>query len=113
MTFTRLLVANRAEIAVRIIRAAGEAKIPSVAVYAEDDAACLHVAMADEAYRLPGIGAGAYLSVDAIVNAARKTGSDAVHPGYGFLSEVPEFAEACAVAGITFVGPSPQNLRDF
>ena len=113
MTFTRLLVANRAEIAVRIIRAAGEAKIPTVAVYPEDDAACLHVAMADQAYRLPGSGAGAYLCIEAIVDAARKTGCDAVHPGYGFLSEAAEFAEACALEGITFVGPTADNLRAF
>jgi acetyl/propionyl-CoA carboxylase alpha subunit/acetyl-CoA carboxylase carboxyltransferase component len=113
MTFTRLLVANRAEIAVRIIRAAAEAKIPSVAVYAEDDAACMHVAMANAAYRLPGIGARAYLSIDDVIAAARETRCDAVHPGYGFLSEVPEFAEACAAAGITFVGPTVRNLRDF
>src|SRR5262245_4790986 len=113
MTFSRLLVANRAEIAVRIIRAAGEAGIPTVAVYPEDDAGSLHVAIADEACRLPGVGAAAYLSIEAMVPADVAPGCDAVHPGYGFLSDVPEFAEACAAADLTFVGPTVDNLRDF
>jgi acetyl/propionyl-CoA carboxylase alpha subunit len=113
MTFSRLLVANRAEIAVRIIRSAREAGIATVALYPADDAECMHVPLADQAHRLPGIGAAAYLSIEDVVDAALQTGCDAVHPGYGFLSEVPEFAEACAEAGVIFVGPTVENLRDF
>jgi acetyl/propionyl-CoA carboxylase alpha subunit/acetyl-CoA carboxylase carboxyltransferase component len=113
MSFSRLLVANRGEIAVRIIRAAGEAGIVSVAVYPADDAASQHVALANEAFLLSGAGPAAYLSIEDVIAAAIATGCDAVHPGYGFLSEVPEFAEACEAAGITFVGPTVQNLRDF
>lgn len=113
MTISRLLVANRAEIAVRIIRAADEAGIQTVAVHPQDDAACLHVTVADQAHQLPGTGAAAYLSIEAMIEAALDTGCDAVHPGYGFLSEVPEFAAACVAAGLTFVGPTVENLRDF
>lgn len=113
MSFTRLLVANRGEIAVRIIRAAGEAGIASVSVYPADDSQSQHVALADEALLLPGAGPAAYLSIDDVVAAAITAGCDAVHPGYGFLSEVPEFAEACSAAGLTFVGPTVDNLREF
>ena len=113
MSFTRVLIANRGEIAVRIARAAAEAGIGSVAVHAADDAASPHVAAADRAVALTGTGARAYLDVAAIVAAARAEGCDALHPGYGFLSENPALARACAEAGIVFVGPSPEHLATF
>jgi acetyl/propionyl-CoA carboxylase alpha subunit/acetyl-CoA carboxylase carboxyltransferase component len=109
----RLLVANRGEIAVRILDTAAVLGIPTVAVHPDDDAGCLHVARADEAVRLPGTGAAAYLDVAEVVGAAVKTGCDALHPGYGFLSENPTLAEACAEHEITFVGPSADALRLF
>ncbi|MGK2740001.1 carboxyl transferase domain-containing protein [Tepidicaulis sp. LMO-SS28] len=108
-----LLIANRGEIAVRIARAAAEMGIHSVAVYAEDDAEALHVRVADEAVPLSGQGAAAYLDIKQIVAEAKQTGCDAIHPGYGFLSENAAFAEACAKEGIIFVGPSPEALRLF
>src|SRR6478735_7028194 len=101
----RLLVANRGEIAVRILRAAAELGIETVAVFSEDDAASLHIHRADQAYPLRGTGAAAYLDGAQIVAAARERGCDAIHPGYGFLSENAGFAQSCADAGITFVGP--------
>ncbi|MCU4186816.1 ATP-grasp domain-containing protein [Acidiferrimicrobium sp. IK] len=110
---SRLLVANRAEIAVRIMRSAALAGIRTVAVAPEDDAACAHVARADTAVRLPGSGPAAYLDVEAVVGAALETGCDALHPGYGFLAEQPALAAACADAGVTFVGPSPEALALF
>ncbi|MBN3814007.1 hypothetical protein G3N97_33600, partial [Paraburkholderia sp. Ac-20347] len=102
-----LLIANRGEIAVRIARAAAEANLRSVAVYAEDDAQSLHVRRADLAVPLAGRGTAAYLDIAQLVEAARANGCDAVHPGYGFLSDSAEFARACAAAGLRFVGPSP------
>ena len=113
MKIERLLVANRGEIAIRVMRAAAELGIESVAVYAEDDARSLHVRKADEGRPLVGSGAAAYLDVDQLVSEARKAGCDAVHPGYGFLSEQAPFARACATAGITFVGPTPETLALF
>ncbi|GAA0263985.1 acetyl-CoA carboxylase family protein [Cryptosporangium japonicum] len=109
----RLLIANRAEIAVRICATAAALGVETVAVHPDDDANCAHVARADRAVRLPKAGAAAYLDVDAIVDAAVRTGCDALHPGYGFLSESPALARACAAAGITFVGPSPESLELF
>ncbi|MBM7367728.1 acetyl-CoA carboxylase family protein [Gordonia hydrophobica] len=109
----KLLIANRGEIALRIIRTARETGVATVAVYAPDDADTPHVAAADEAVALTGTGAAAYLDIDAVLIAARDTGADTVHPGYGFLAENAEFAEACAAAGVTFVGPSPSVLRQF
>lgn len=109
----RLLVANRGEIAIRILRAADEAGMAAVAVYAEDDADSLHARAAPTAHQLTGTGPAAYLDVDGIVAAAKATGCDAVHPGYGFLSEDPTLAERCAEAGIRFVGPRPEVLRLF
>ena len=106
-----LLVANRAEIAVRIMDTAAASGIRTVAVHPDDDAGCAHVAHADEAVRLPGAGAAAYLDVDEVVAAAVRTGCDTLHPGYGFLSENPALARACAAHGITFVGPSPEALE--
>jgi acetyl-CoA carboxylase biotin carboxylase subunit len=102
----QVLIANRGEIAVRVIRACRELAIPSVAVYSDADARALHVSLADRAVRIgPASPAESYLSIAAIVNAARETGADAIHPGYGFLSENAAFAAACAEAGITFIGP--------
>ena len=106
--FERILVANRGEIAIRVLRAAYEMGKATVAVYAEEDHLSLHRFKADESYRI-GEGRGpvtAYLAVDDIIRVAVETGSDAIHPGYGFLSESPEFAEACAAAGIAFIGPA-------
>jgi pyruvate carboxylase len=109
----RLLVANRGEIAVRVMRAANELAIPTVAIYSQEDRFSLHRTKADEAY-LVGEGKGAieaYLDIADILRVAREAQIDAIHPGYGFLSENPEFAEQCAAAGIIFVGPSPQTMR--
>ncbi|MCU1463020.1 MAG: acetyl-CoA carboxylase subunit alpha, partial [Acidimicrobiales bacterium] len=105
-TITKLLVANRGEIASRIFRTARAMGIATVAVHSDADAAAAFVAEADEAVRLPGSAPGdTYLRIDLILDAARRTGADAVHPGYGFLSERAEFAQACADAGLVFVGP--------
>jgi len=110
--FRRLLIANRGEIAVRIIRACHELGIEAVAVYSDIDATARHVRMADDAVRLgPAPASESYLRIDAIVEAARTTGSDAVHPGYGFLSERAAFARALEDAGIVFVGPKPAAIR--
>ena len=106
----KLLVANRGEIAVRIARTAAELGLGTVAVHSEDDAASPHTAGADEVAVLSGRGAGAYLDVGQIVEIARRCQCDAVHPGYGFLSENPEFAAAVEEAGLTFVGPTPETL---
>ncbi|MBW7836681.1 MAG: pyruvate carboxylase [Sphingomonadales bacterium] len=109
----KLMVANRGEIAIRVMRAAGELGLRPVAIYAEEDRLSLHRFKADEAY-LVGKGkkpVEAYLDIEGIIRVARKAGVDAIHPGYGFLSENPEFAEACAAAGILFIGPSPEIMR--
>ncbi|CAM02431.1 pyruvate carboxylase [Saccharopolyspora erythraea NRRL 2338] len=110
MQIAGLLVANRAEVAVRVIRAAGELGVETVAVHAADDADALHVRMADRAVPLPGTGPAGYLDGAALVDAARSTGCDAVHPGYGFLAENAGFARACVEAGLTWVGPEPETL---
>ena len=109
----RLLIANRGEIAIRIARAAAELKIPAVAIFAEDDQASLHVHSADAAVALQGSGAKAYLDIDQVVRLAVEHACDAVHPGYGFLSENAGFARACEAAGITFVGPAAAALDLF
>jgi acetyl/propionyl-CoA carboxylase alpha subunit/acetyl-CoA carboxylase carboxyltransferase component len=106
-----LLIANRGEIALRIIRTATELGIQTVAVYAEDDADSPHVHAADEAIGLPGTGADAYLDHVQMLAAAKKSGAELIHPGYGFLSENAEFARACAAAGYTFVGPAADVLE--
>jgi acetyl-CoA carboxylase biotin carboxylase subunit len=104
--FRRILIANRGEIAVRVIRACREMGIESIAVYSDADAGALHTSLADRAVRIgPAAAADSYLSSDAILAAARATGAEAVHPGYGFLSEHHVFAAACASAGIVFIGP--------
>ncbi len=113
MQFARLLIANRGEIAIRIAEAAAAAGMESVAVFAEDDGASLHRYRADRAVALSGTGAGAYLDAAQLVAVAQAEGCDAVHPGYGFLSEDPAFARACAQAGLTFVGPPPEALALF
>ncbi len=109
----KLLVANRSEIAIRVFRTASELGLRTVAIYTHEDRYALHRFKADEAYEIgkPGEPLRAYLDVDAIVSLAKSHGVDAIHPGYGFLSENPAFAAACADAGITFVGPSPELLR--
>ena len=111
--FRRILVANRSEIAIRALRAAVELGIRTIAIYSQEDRFALHRFKADEAYPV-GAGMGpieAYLSIDEVIRAARENAADAIHPGYGFLSENPDFAEACAEAGIVFVGPRPEIMR--
>ena len=118
LPITRVLVANRSEIAIRVMRAATELGLGTVAVFAEEDKLALHRFKADEAYpigrRDDGSQMGpieAYLSIPEIMRVARESHADAIHPGYGLLSENPDLAEACAAAGIVFIGPTPETMR--
>ncbi|MEP3601531.1 MAG: pyruvate carboxylase [Stappiaceae bacterium] len=113
MPIKKILVANRSEIAIRVFRAANEMGVKTVAIYAEQDKLALHRFKADEAYQV-GKGMGpieAYLSIEEILRVAKDAGADAIHPGYGLLSESPEFVEACEAAGIVFIGPKPDTMR--
>src|SRR5436305_3332224 len=110
--FHRLMVANRGEIAIRVFRSAHELGIRTVAVYSHEDRFALHRLKADEAYQVGKAGEPirSYLNIEGIVGLAQEKQVDAIHPGYGFLSENPEFARACAAAGIVFIGPRPELL---
>src|SRR5437867_1385306 len=109
--FKKILVANRGEIAVRVIRTCREMGIRTVAVYSDVDRMALHVRMADEAYPVgPAPAEQSYLNVEAILGVAKRAKADAVHPGYGFMSENPEFARACTKAGVKFIGPNPEAM---
>ncbi len=110
--FRKILIANRGEIAIRVHRACRELDIPTVAIYSEADRAALHVRVCDEAYCVgPAPSRQSYLNMDRILEVAQQSGADAIHPGYGFLSENAEFAERCASLGITFIGPNTKAIR--
>ncbi|MGD2186721.1 MAG: acetyl-CoA carboxylase biotin carboxylase subunit [Desulfobacterales bacterium] len=110
--FKKILVANRGEIALRIVRACNELGIKSVGVYSEADAASLHLKLADDQVCIgPAISSKSYLDIASIIQAAKKTDAKAIHPGYGYLAEKEEFAKACIDAGIVFIGPTPENVR--
>jgi acetyl-CoA carboxylase, biotin carboxylase subunit len=110
--FNKILIANRGEIAVRVVRACREMNVSPVTVYSDADAAALHVRLADEAYNIgPAPSSESYLRIDRIVETAKRCGADAIHPGYGFLSENAEFARACEAAGITFIGPPADAME--
>jgi len=110
--FTKILIANRGEIAVRVIRACREMGIASVAVFSDVDRAALHVRKADEAYHIgPAAAAESYLNIDKILDIAKRSGAEAIHPGYGFLSENSKFAQACVDAGVKFIGPTAASME--
>jgi acetyl/propionyl-CoA carboxylase alpha subunit/acetyl-CoA carboxylase carboxyltransferase component len=113
MTVSKLLIANRGEIAIRIARAAADIGLPTVAVHSEDDVRSLHLRVADEVQVLPGQGAGAYLNAANVIAAAQAAGCDAIHPGYGFLAERGDFCRSCTEAGLTFIGPEVAHLELF
>ncbi len=110
--FKKVLIANRGEIALRIMRAAKELKIPVVTIHSDADISALHVLLSPESYHLEGVTPSeTYLNIDKIIEIAKKSGADAIHPGYGFLSENEKFAKACEENGITFIGPSPSSMK--
>ena len=111
--FKKVLVANRGEVALRIIRACEELGIRTAAIYSEADTKSLYVKKADEAYLIPGDPVRAYLDYVRIVDLAKSIGADAIHPGYGFLAENADFARYCEKKGITFIGPSPEHIELF
>src|SRR5207342_1059757 len=112
--FDKILIANRGEIALRVLRACKELGIPTVAVHSTADADALHVRFADEAVCIgPPAAKHSYLHVPAIIAAAEISGADAIHPGYGFLSENAEFADICGQCGLTFIGPTPQDMQNW
>src|SRR6059058_4984335 len=109
----KILIANRGEIAVRVARTCREMGIRTVAIYSDADRAALHVRSCDEAVRVgPPASRESYLMIENVIAAARKAGADAIHPGYGFLSENPRFARACAEAGLNFIGPPPAAMEE-
>jgi acetyl-CoA carboxylase, biotin carboxylase subunit len=110
--FKKILIANRGEIAIRVTRACRELGILSVAVFSDADRDSLHVILADEAYNIgPAPSKESYLNIDRILEVAKLANVDAIHPGYGFLSENAQFLRRCAAAGITFIGPTPENIE--
>src|SRR5215470_8459893 len=110
--FKKVLIANRGEIAVRVIRACREMGIASVAVFSDVDRAALHVRKVDEAYHIgPAAAAESYLNIDKILDIAKRSGAEAIHPGYGFLSENSKFAQACVDAGVKFIGPTAASME--